>query len=77
MLKTLKPSTFGMSIETDSMSANNKEFEDIVYEFGHVMYRLGRMETDGLDSTNKEYNKVDKRKEELRKIIAEFFKTSK
>ena len=51
----------------------NKEFEDIVYEYGHTMYRLGRLETDGLDSSNKEYNKLDKRKEELRSIIAEFF----
>jgi hypothetical protein len=55
-------------------STTNKEFEDIVYEYGHTMYRLGRMETDGLDSSNKEYNKMDKRKEELRKVIAEFFK---
>ena len=51
----------------------NKEFEDIVYEYGHTMYKLGRLETDGLDSSNKEYNKLDKRKEELRSIIAEFF----
>ena len=55
-------------------SITNKEFEDIVYEYGHTMYRIGRMETDGLDSSNKEYNKMDKRKEELRKVIAEFFK---
>jgi hypothetical protein len=73
MSKILKPSVFGMNIETDSTSVTKKEFEELVYEYGHVMYRLGRMETDGLDSTSKEYNKMDKRKEELRKIIAEFF----
>ena len=73
MSKILKPSVFGMNIETDSTLPTNKEFEELVYEYGHVMYRLGRMETDGLDSTNKEYHKMDKRKEELRKIIAEFF----
>jgi hypothetical protein len=52
---------------------NNKEFEEIVYEFGHVMYRLGRMETDDRAST-KEYNQYTKKKEELSKIIEEFFK---
>jgi hypothetical protein len=50
-----------------------KEFEEVVYEFGHVMYRLGRLETDGRES-DKEYNKYTKKKEELTKIIDEFFK---
>ena len=52
-----------------------KEFEEIVFEYGHVMYRLGRMETDDQDST-KEYNNYKKKKEELVKLIDEFFKTS-
>ena len=52
-----------------------KEFEEIVFEYGHVMYRLGRMETDDQAST-KEYNNYTKKKEELVKLIDEFFKTT-
>lgn len=52
------------------------ELEEIVYDFGHVMYRLGRMETDGNSST-KEYNQMTKRKEELAKQLDEFFKSFK
>jgi len=52
------------------------ELEEMVYDFGHVMYRLGRMETDGNSST-KEYNQMTKRKEELAKQFDEFFKSFK
>jgi len=46
--------------------------EEQVYEFGHVMYKLGRMETDEKSST-KEYNQYVKKREELTKIFDEFF----
>jgi hypothetical protein len=52
------------------------DFEETVYQYGHVMYRLGRMETDGQD-TGKEYNKKTKEKEELAKKLDEFFKKLK
>jgi hypothetical protein len=54
----------------------NKILEEKIYEFGHVMYRLGRMETDGKEST-KEYNKFCKMREDLTKEFIEHFKTSK
>jgi hypothetical protein len=41
---------------------SNKEFEEYIYEYGHVMYRIGRMETDDNSST-KEYNNMTKKKE--------------
>jgi len=50
--------------------------EEDIFEFGHVMYKLGRMETDGKDST-KEYNQYSKKREELTKKISEFFKNLK
>lgn len=53
---------------------SNKEFEEYIYEYGHVMYRIGRMETDDNSST-KEYNNMTKKKEELIKYFDEFFKT--
>ena len=52
------------------------DFEETVYQYGHVMYRLGRMETDGQDC-GKEYNKKLKEKEELVKKLDEFFKKLK
>ncbi|MEO5365987.1 MAG: hypothetical protein H7831_06470 [Magnetococcus sp. WYHC-3] len=54
---------------------NKKELEELIYDYGHTMYRLGRMETDGNSST-KEYNNMTKKKEELTKKFDEFFKTS-
>jgi hypothetical protein len=51
------------------------KLEESIYEFGHVMYRIGRLETDGKD-TQKEYNKLLKQKEELTKLFGEFFGTS-
>jgi hypothetical protein len=53
---------------------NKREFEEYIYEYGHIMYRIGRMETDENSST-KEYNNMVKKKEELTKIFDEFFKT--
>lgn len=52
------------------------DLEELIYEFGHVSYKLGRYETDGKDSS-KEYNKMDKRKEELKKIFDDYFASAK
>lgn len=56
------------------------KLEENIYDFGHVCYRLGRMETDGNSST-KEYNKISKQKEDLMKFFDDYFsalkKTSK
>jgi hypothetical protein len=54
----------------------NKDLEAKIYEFGQVMYRLGRMETDGKDST-KEYNKMTKVREDLTKEFDGYFNSSK
>lgn len=51
----------------------NKELEEKIFEYGHVMYRLGRMETDDQAST-REYNKFTSMKEELIKEFDQFFK---
>ena len=53
----------------------NKEFENAIYEYGNIMYKIGRMETDGKDSS-KEYNKLIKEKEMLVKIFDQHFGTS-
>lgn len=53
----------------------NKELEEKIYEYGHVMYRLGRMETDEKEST-KDYNKFCKMKEELVNEFNNHFNTS-
>lgn len=52
----------------------NKEIEEAIYEYGHVMYRLGRMETDDKAST-KEYNKYCQMKETLVNNFANHFKS--
>ena len=52
----------------------NKELESKIYEFGQILYRLGRMETDDKAST-KEYNKLCKDREDLTKEFDEHFKT--
>ena len=51
----------------------NNELEELIFEYGHIMYRLGRMETDGNAST-KEYNKFCDMKEKLIKQFDEHFK---
>jgi len=53
----------------------HQDLEEKIYEFGHTMYRLGRLETDGRES-QKEYNQLTKKKEELTKYFDEFFKSS-
>jgi hypothetical protein len=49
--------------------------EELIYEYGHVMYMMGRYETDGKD-TGKEYNKLLKRKEELKQKFDDHFNSS-
>jgi len=58
------------------ITMNNKDLEAKIYEFGQIMYRLGRMETDGKDTT-KEYNKMVKSREELTKEFDGHFNSSK
>jgi hypothetical protein len=54
---------------------SQKELEKLIYEFGQVMYRLGRLETDGKQS-QKEYNQATKKREELTEIFDEFFNST-
>ena len=49
------------------------DLEELIYEYGHTMYKLGRLETDEKDTT-KEYNKFLKRKEELKEYFDGHFK---
>ena len=56
-------------------SISNKELENAIYEFGQVMYKIGRLETDG-KQTQKEYTQYTKKREELIKKFDEFFKTT-
>lgn len=51
-----------------------KELEEALYEYGNLMYRIGRMETDDKSST-KEYNKVVKEKEMLAEKFNQHFGT--
>ena len=50
----------------------NKALEEAIYEFGAVMYQIGRYETDGKDTT-KEYNKLVKQKETLKEAFEDHF----
>jgi hypothetical protein len=54
----------------------DNDLEELIYEYGHVMYRLGRMETDGNTST-KEYNKFCNMRDELKKQFDEHFNSDK
>jgi hypothetical protein len=54
---------------------NTNELEELIYEYGHVMYRLGRMETDDKAST-KDYNKTLSQKEKIVEEFKKHFKTS-
>lgn len=54
---------------------NTSELEELIYEYGHVMYRLGRMETDDKSST-KDYNKTLSQKEKIVEKFKNYFKTS-
>jgi hypothetical protein len=71
MAKKITAELFGLETE-DLNDINESNIEEVIYEFGNVQYRLGRMETDGRES-DKVYAKLLKRKEKLGKIIAEFF----
>jgi hypothetical protein len=53
---------------------SNKDLEEKIYEFGNVMYRLGRMETDD-KTAMKEYNKLCKEREEFTKEFDQHFKS--
>jgi hypothetical protein len=53
----------------------NKELEEKIYEFGQIMYRIGRMETDG-NTTMKEYSKFVSSKENIMKEFDEHFDSS-
>lgn len=55
---------------------NFLKLEENIYEFGHVCYRLGRMETDGNSST-KDYNKFSKQKDDLMKFFDDYFSALK
>jgi hypothetical protein len=66
----------GFEKQEQKITMNNKDLEAKIYEFGQVMYRLGRMETDGKDTT-KEYNKMVKSREELTKEFDGYFNSSK
>lgn len=57
------------------LTMNNKELEELIYEYGHTMYRLGRMETDDKAST-KDYNKVLSQKEKIVEKLKDCFKPS-
>ncbi len=56
------------------ITMTNKELEAKIYEFGQILYRLGRMETDEKAST-KDYNKLCKEREDLTKQFDEHFKS--
>jgi hypothetical protein len=51
----------------------NKDLENLIYEFGHIQYRLGRMETDEKSST-KDYSKALSEKDKIVKMFEEHFK---
>jgi hypothetical protein len=53
----------------------NKALEEAIYEFGAVMYQIGRYETDGKDTT-KEYNKLVKQKETLKEAFEDHFNSN-
>jgi hypothetical protein len=75
MDKKLPSNIFGLDFENISYSSTKIDIEEAVYEFGQVMYKIGRFETDGKD-TDKEYNKLLKRKKELTEIFDEFFNSN-
>jgi len=72
MAKKITAELFGLETE-DLVTIDQSNIEEVIYEFGNVQYRLGRMETDGRES-DKAYNKLTKRKEKLTEIIDQFFK---
>lgn len=75
MDKNLSPSIFGLDLENIPSCSGKIDIEEAVYEFGQVMYKIGRFETDGKD-THKDYNKLLKRKKELTELFDEFFNSN-
>jgi hypothetical protein len=55
---------------------NLNTFEDMVYEYGYLQYKIGRMETDDKASM-KEYSKLVDQKDKLKVLIANFLKELK
>ena len=49
MSKKITASLFGFETE-DLANITSSNMEEVVYEFGNVQYRLGRLETDVRDS---------------------------
>lgn len=72
MAKKITAELFGLETE-DLGTIDQSNIEEVIYEFGNVQYKLGRLETDGRES-DKAYNKLTKRKEKLSEIIDKFFK---
>jgi hypothetical protein len=72
MAKKITAELFGLETE-DLETIDQSNIEEVIYEFGNVQYKLGRLETDGRES-DKAYNKLTKRKEKLSEIIDKFFK---
>lgn len=55
------------------MIASNKELEELIYEFGHVMKCIGKCETDEKTSM-KEYTKLISKKDQIIKDFDAYFK---
>jgi hypothetical protein len=55
------------------MNMNHETIEELVYEYGHLQYKLGRMETNE-QSSMKEYTKTTDQKEKILKQISDYFK---
>lgn len=54
---------------------NSKELEEFIYEYGHIMYQIGRAETDDKIHT-KDYNKLVSRKEKIVETFNDHFKSN-
>jgi hypothetical protein len=52
---------------------NNKELEELIYEYGETMKHIGRCETNDKSST-KEYNKLVSQKEKIVSRFDSYFK---
>jgi hypothetical protein len=52
---------------------NNRELEDLIYEYGETMKHIGRCETNDKSST-KEYNKLISEKEKIVSRFDSYFK---
>ena len=52
---------------------NNKELEELIYEYGETMKHIGRCETNDKSST-KEYNKLLSEKEKIVSRFDSYFK---